>query len=694
MIRQFAISICTIVVTWPAYCSDSNAVDTGSRNRGISDAPTLSGAASQRWHSWRKSRQELSLAAWSYFFRYPGTVEEYKVYRDAGLNMVETSLAQYDNAVAAGLHPLLGWKGDDIADRPKLLAKCVNFSSPEDSKLWGSVLYDDPNPEQFNKLAAAINYIYKNDSRDLIPIIDMLPNWAWQRHDNRVEGFGRHYSAMLADYIGTVHPAVLLNCHYPPLPDGNDRPEYYANLELYRDYALRNNIGLMGFVLVTELKGIYRQPSDSDLRWQVYTSLAYGAQGIWYYNYRIKPADYLVGGMVDHNTGLPRKEYYQVKALNSEVNAIGRILMQLRSQSVMHTGDIVPDCCRRYSNSADSGWSAMESFSAKDFIIADFVNQDDPCDRDAYIMLVNKRHGKDLPSTDKSLVATASFRISRQYKHLYEYDRTNGNPVELSPIKGQNRTYSITLGGGQGTLLRLCSLEIKQTSSVQQMKERPTIIAKFLPPTSQNGGMSEQARWRGAISYNLSLSTDKTASGKQLREAGKAMVGWDSNSLYVRADFEDSDILAKGDKDGLEHYLLGDVLEVFLKPADRSWYWEIWASPRGKKTSLFWAERGKMGSEVGQDRHLSILASADINGTLNDSSDRDKSWACELAIPIKDLTAPGAAFTPGEEWLILIARQNYSGQVDLSHRELSMFPALSKSDYHLYEQYATLRLAE
>jgi hypothetical protein len=328
----------------------------------------------------------------------------------------------------------------------------MNYPEAQNKNVWAYILKDEPSPQQFSELASAIKYIYKNDKRNALPIIDMLPNWAWERHDNRVEGFGYHYAALIDEYIKTVHPAVLMNCHYPPLPDGNDTPEYYPNLELFRERALQNNIGMMAFVLATELKDIQRQPSESDIRWQVYTSLAYGAQGIWYYNYRMENKDYFVGGLVDHNSGQPRNEYNQVKAINAELHAIGSVLMKLRSTSIMHTGEIVPDSCRRFSNNADSGWSAIERFKGDNFIIADFVNQDEPLDKDAYVMLVNKRHGKDLASQDSTLISKCEFKPSRQFKYVYIFDYVTGSYNKLSP---ENSNYIITLTGGQGVLLKL-----------------------------------------------------------------------------------------------------------------------------------------------------------------------------------------------------------------------------------------------
>ncbi len=45
--------------------------------------------------------------------------------------------------------------------------------------------------------------------------------------------------------------------------------------------------------------------------------------------------------------------------------------------------------------------------------------------------------------------------------------------------------------------------------------------------------------------------------------------------------------VAEGKEDQLHHYQMGDLVELFLKPEDYTWYWELYATPIGKKTN-FW----------------------------------------------------------------------------------------------------------
>jgi hypothetical protein len=81
-----------------------------------------------------------------------------------------------------------------------------------------------------------------------------------------------------------------------------------------------------------------------------------------------------------------------------------------------------------------------------------------------------------------------------------------------------------------------------------------------------------------------------------------------------------------------------------------------------------------------------------IDGTLNSSDDSDKGWKMEVEIPFAGLLQDGKLLKSGQ-WTILVARQNYTGQVDIATRELSSFPKLSKPNFHLTDEYELINLA-
>ena len=143
----------------------------------------------------------------------------------------------------------------------------------------------------------------------------------------------------------------------------------------------------------------------------------------------------------------------------------------------------------------------------------------------------------------------------------------------------------------------------------------------------------------------------------------------------------------------MHHYKMGDLCELFLKPADKTWYWELYATPLGKKTTFWFPGRGRTGLPSNfTDYSSGLKVGAQVNGTLNKWEDKDAYWTAEMAMPIKDLTARGEKFGPEADWRILVARYNYSRYSKRQGPEHSTVPQLSKVNYHLLEEYAKLKL--
>src|SRR3989339_1009008 len=104
-------------------------------------------------------------------------------------------------------------------------------------------------------------------------------------------------------------------------------------------------------------------------------------------------------------------------------------------------------------------------------------------------------------------------------------------------------------------------------------------------PVKLDGKLNDQI-WRQAPSYPMFLSRNQIDKCRILQEKGQVKFAWDENYFYVAAEFEDSDLVAQGSEDEKHHYRYGDVCELFLKPKDQSYYWELYVTPAGKKSSM------------------------------------------------------------------------------------------------------------
>jgi Carbohydrate family 9 binding domain-like len=238
------------------------------------------------------------------------------------------------------------------------------------------------------------------------------------------------------------------------------------------------------------------------------------------------------------------------------------------------------------------------------------------------------------------------------------------------------------------SLLLTCSLITVTGCANLSNRQASTMTAKYtIKPIKLDGRLNEPV-WQTTTVYHLSLAKDQLDRKKKLAEPGEVRIAWDNDNIYLAVKFYDSDIKARGTKDQMHHYRLGDTVELFLKPEAQTWYWELYATPQNKK-STFWLPRHKKGLII---KELGLRVATYCEGTLNSSSNKDKFWTMEMAIPIKNLSSSEQPFDSGEKWRILVGRYNYKHH---SRRpERSMTPQLSKTDYHRHQEYGILQLVK
>lgn len=403
-----------------------------------------------KWIDFWKSANSFPIGAWAYWGVVDSSIANLATYKNANLTMVDVPYDDYQesnsysNAASVGLYTIIGrrYNLEIMAN----VEKAVNYPTALDTNTIGYLIKDEPSVDLFDQIAESHQYIYLNDYRNAIPMVDL------NGYNTSLSGFSGTYQEFLNYYVETVQPSVLWNDYYPLLADGSDLANFYNNFEHLRDVSLANNIGFMGFALVTphtnSVGTSYRRPSESDLRWEVYSMIAYGAKGVWYYNYHNwNPSDPNYGfGFVDSNNQ-PTETYYIAQSVNEEILNLGSVLLSLKSIEVRHTSDDVPMGTTAYTNGSISG---IVSLVGANYLIGEFVNINDTGDDDIYLMLVNKSHAPDASS--ESLRRSVTFEVDSAYSYVYQYDSSDGI---LDLLSGTNNTYTLYIDGGQGVLLRL-----------------------------------------------------------------------------------------------------------------------------------------------------------------------------------------------------------------------------------------------
>ena len=192
-------------------------------------------------------------------------------------------------------------------------------------------------------------------------------------------------------------------------------------------------------------------------------------------------------------------------------------------------------------------------------------------------------------------------------------------------------------------------------------------------------------------SYYSDLSQEEMAkygdSVKTLEDATLQLL-YDNDNLYLGFKLEDHNIVASGEKDQQAHFVLGDVVEVFIKPDFADYYWEIYSTPKEHKTAYEFTGRRK--DAPGNDKlQLDFSVASAVDGSLNDPASIDNGWSTVITLPFKSLAKYDGKFEGNADWTLLIGRYNYLDG-NYAKEELSAFPQINAVDFHALPEYAAI----
>ncbi|MCG2659423.1 MAG: hypothetical protein L6437_04150 [Kiritimatiellae bacterium] len=275
----------------------------------------------------------------------------------------ETTLRRYREIAACGFNTVIVWWNDLTLNR-KTMDLCQDLGMKawiSDFRLWtapsapagwfeqninelisdnaghpglgGYYLYHAPNAALFPRLATLNQYLLQKDP-GRVPFINLPPVYAGKKALG-LAGYDRY----LTEYIRKVKPALLCWGHFPFLRN-RVRPDYFTNLELVRRHSLTAGLPFMPTILATTHVP-YRDPSEAELRWQVYTSLCYGAKGIGYFTYWTPgpSSRRFRHGLIDPE-GQRTDKYNQVQRINRRLQVMAPVLSRLCSLGVYHTAPL------------------------------------------------------------------------------------------------------------------------------------------------------------------------------------------------------------------------------------------------------------------------------------------------------------------------------------------------------------------
>jgi hypothetical protein len=279
--------------------------------------------------------KSIPIVAWSGIPANETTVESFSELKEMGINI---NLCNYPNVEAMQ-------KALDIAQKVglKMIASCPELKTDCEKTvkkfmnhpaLAGYFLKDEPIQKDFAELGEWAKKIKSIDSSHFCFV-----NLIAAIHPTKTEALGtKSYADYIRTFAETVPVQQISYDFYPVLNEGIHE-RWYEGLEIVSTEAKKLNLPFWAFALASSYNELHPEPTIPALRLQMFSNLAYGAQGLEYWSYRMSQ------GLRSAPVGLDGKRtmiYDRIKQVNSEIQAFAGVFAGAKVVSVNHTGTVIP----------------------------------------------------------------------------------------------------------------------------------------------------------------------------------------------------------------------------------------------------------------------------------------------------------------------------------------------------------------
>ncbi|MGC4233635.1 MAG: hypothetical protein QM594_11710 [Niabella sp.] len=300
--------------------------------------------------------------------------------------------------------------------------------------LGGYYIKDEPLPAILDSMARIYKTILSYDPVH-IPHVNLLPSI--------YSGFsGVDYEATYMqrwiDSVGSTNLKYLSTDIYPFLSNGTFDDRYYPELDRLRRVGLANsNIKTSAYLQSVGILEGYRRPNAHELKYNVYSTLAYGIKHPVWFTY-FTPPNYT--GVTFTNailtiTGDTTDLFSPFVNLNKEMKNLGKRLSKLVVYDVFHSGPNIPTGAA----TVPTDFYIKPASATDDLIISNAKNWYEGAGRN-YSMVVNK-------SLTQS--KTITFNIGGWITWMGEISKTDGTESQLPVTSGQ---ITLTFAPGEGRL--------------------------------------------------------------------------------------------------------------------------------------------------------------------------------------------------------------------------------------------------
>ncbi len=247
--------------------------------------------------------------------------------------------------------------------------------------LEGYYIKDEPDSTEFEWAAAIYQKLVALDSTH-VPHVNLFPNFVIPNYEtNHVERW--------VNTVGAENLKYLMFDQYPFTADGYIRPTYFENLEIIRRVGINYRVKTAAYLQSVGIMDVYhrhayRRPTPSELRFNMFTALAYGIKRpVWFTYWTPTNAgkEIFMDAIIDPQ-GNKTDLYEPFSKLNERVKPIGHILFNLDAVEVFHSGSEAPIGTQ----TLPEGYFWSPIGKQDDLLISRFSDHRDQ----TYVMVVNK----------------------------------------------------------------------------------------------------------------------------------------------------------------------------------------------------------------------------------------------------------------------------------------------------------------
>ena len=284
------------------------------------------------------SKGEIPILAWYSIPSVETTVERYLEMKEAGITYQFNGYANADEvekalnvAEKAGIKMVISCP-ELRSDPEKTVRRFMNHPA-----LVGYHLQDEPSLSQLKGLGDWGRQIQSIDRKHFC-YVNLFPN-----HADSSQLGTKDYMEYVREYIKQI-PVKFVSFDYYPIMKDRISKTWYNNLEQISGESTKAGLPFWAFTLTTNYDENHVTPQTlAAMRLQVYSDLAYGAQGIQYFTYWSATSTNAPSGEDQRGapitaTGKRSVVYDRVKFMSQEIKNLSGVFLGSKVVSVRHTG--------------------------------------------------------------------------------------------------------------------------------------------------------------------------------------------------------------------------------------------------------------------------------------------------------------------------------------------------------------------